>query len=108
MPGVVSTIRDKCKRCYSCVRNCPAKAIKVSGGQAEVIKERCIGCGNCFKVCAQKAKEIRSAVGEVNRLLAGPDPVLACLAPSFPAAFPNVKPGQVVTALHQLGFAEVL
>ncbi|MBM3136079.1 MAG: histidine kinase [Chloroflexi bacterium] len=108
MPGVVSTMRDKCKRCYSCVRNCPAKAIKVSGGQAEVIEERCIGCGNCFKVCAQKAKEIRSAVGEVNRLLAGPAPVLACLAPSFPAAFPNVKPGQVVTALRHLGFAEVL
>ena len=108
MPGVVSTMRDKCKRCYSCVRNCPAKAIKVSGGQAEVIEERCIGCGNCFKVCAQKAKEIRSAVGEINRLLAGPAPVLACLAPSFPAAFPHVQPGQVVTALRHLGFAEVL
>ncbi len=108
MTGVVTTIRDKCKRCYSCIRNCPAKAIKVAGGQAEVIEERCIGCGNCFKVCAQNAKEIRSGVGEAYELLAGPDPVLACLAPSFPAAFYHAKPGQVVTALRRLGFAEVL
>ena len=108
MAGVVKTIRDKCKRCYSCIRNCPAKAIRVAGGQAEVIEERCIGCGNCFKVCAQKAKEIRSAIPQVRELLAGPDPVFACLAPSFPAAFPTVEPGQIATALRQLGFAQVL
>ena len=108
MAGVVTTIRDKCKRCYSCIRNCPAKAIRVAGGQAEVIEERCIGCGNCFKVCAQKAKEIRSARPQVRQLLAGPDPVFACLAPSFPAAFPSVQPGQIVTALRRLGFSQVL
>lgn len=40
--GIVSTIPEKCKRCYTCVRECPAKAIKVEGGQAMVIEERCI------------------------------------------------------------------
>ncbi|MBA7589431.1 hypothetical protein ES708_31516 [subsurface metagenome] len=45
--GIVETIPEKCKRCYSCVRECPAKAIKVIGGQATVIEEQCIGCGNC-------------------------------------------------------------
>jgi two-component system NtrC family sensor kinase len=108
MPGVVTTIKDKCKRCYSCIRNCPAKAIRVAGGQAEVIEERCIGCGNCFKVCAQSAKEIRSATAAVKALLAGPDPVFACLAPSFPAAFPQARPAQVVSVLRHLGFAQVL
>lgn len=108
MAGVVSTIRDKCKRCYSCIRNCPAKAIRVAGGQAEVIEERCIGCGNCFKVCAQKAKEIRSAIPAVRKLLAGDRPVFACLAPSFPAAFPGIRPGQLVAAFRALGFAQVL
>lgn len=108
MAGVVTTIRDKCKRCYSCVRNCPAKAIRVVGGQAEVIEERCIGCGNCFRVCAQGAKEIRNSIPQVRELLAGPDPVFACLAPSFPAAFPEVRPGQVVSATRRLGFVQVL
>jgi two-component system NtrC family sensor kinase len=108
LAGAVTTIRDKCKRCYSCIRNCPAKAIRVAGGQAEVIEDRCIGCGNCFKVCAQSAKEIRSATAAVRTFLAGPDPVFACLAPSFPAAFPQARPAQIVSALRHLGFAQVL
>ena len=108
MSWVVRTIPDKCRRCYTCVRYCPANAIKVEDGQAKVIEERCIGCGNCYKVCAQSAKEIRSSVEEVRGLLAGPDPVLACLAPSFPAAFPDLAPGQVASAVRALGFAEAL
>jgi two-component system NtrC family sensor kinase len=44
--GIVTTIPEKCKRCYTCIRECPAKAIKVEGGQATVIEERCIACGN--------------------------------------------------------------
>jgi len=60
--SVVETIKDKCKRCYSCIRNCPAKAIRVEEGQAEVIAERCIGCGTCVRVCAQNAKRIESGI----------------------------------------------
>ncbi len=108
MPGVVRTIQDRCRRCYTCVRYCPAKAIKVEDGQAKVIEERCIGCGNCYKVCAQSAKEIQSSVADVQALLSGKAPVLACLAPSFPAAFSHLAPGQVISAVRALGFAEVL
>jgi len=108
MPGVVRTIVGKCKRCYTCVRHCPARAIKVEGGQAVVMEERCIGCGTCYKVCGQGAKEVRSSTAGVRGMLAGKEPVEACLAPSFPAAFHKVKPGQVVSAARALGFAEVL
>jgi len=108
MTWVVRTIEQKCKRCYNCVRNCPAKAIKVEGGQAKVIEDRCIGCGSCVKVCAQGAKEIRSSIGDVLALLKGKRPVFAALAPSFPAAFHPVKPGRVVSAVRALGFDEVL
>lgn len=108
MPGVVRTIVGKCKRCYTCVRHCPARAIKVEGGQAVVIEERCIGCGTCYKVCAQRAKEVFNSIPEVRQLLAGDKPVVACLAPSFPAAFHGVKPGQVVSGARALGFTEVL
>jgi len=108
MSGIVRTIADRCKRCYTCIRNCPAKAIKVEGGQAKVMDERCIGCGNCVRVCSQSAKEIEGAVDAVTRMLAEEAPVLACLAPSFPVILDGLKPGQLVAALRQLGFAEVL
>ena len=108
MAAVVSTIGARCKRCYTCVRNCPAKAIKVEMGQAQVMEERCIACGICFKKCAQSAKQVESAAEPVLNLLAGNEPVLAALAPSFPAAFDGCSPGQVTTGLRRLGFQEVL
>jgi len=104
---VVSTIDAKCKRCYSCIRQCPAKAIKVVNGQAQVIAERCIACGNCIKVCPQHAKRIRDGIEHTRQLLKSPNTVLAILAPSFPAAFEHVKPGQVINGLRQLGFDQV-
>lgn len=106
--GIVGTIKAKCRRCYTCIRNCPAKAIKVEEGQAKVMGERCIACGNCIRVCAQSAKVIESGVDLAESLLAGPEPAVAALAPSFPVAFYPAQPGQVVSALRQLGFRLVL
>jgi signal transduction histidine kinase/NAD-dependent dihydropyrimidine dehydrogenase PreA subunit len=105
--GIVSTIPERCRRCYTCVRECPAKAIKVIAGQATVIEEQCIACGQCVKVCTQKAKRIEDSTMLVQRMLDGGGTVIACLAPSFPVAFAPVEPGRVVTALRKLGFAEV-
>ena len=73
--------------CYTCVRECPAKAIRIAEGQAEVIAERCIACGNCVRVCSQVAKQVRGTIDEVEALLGVRRPVAACLAPSFPAEF---------------------
>jgi two-component system NtrC family sensor kinase len=105
--GVVATIPEKCKRCYSCVRECPAKAIKVIGGQATVIEEQCIGCGNCVKVCAQKAKRIEDSTQEVRAFLEAKERVFACLAPSFPVAFYPTNPGRMIAALRRLGFGDI-
>jgi len=105
---VVSTIKEKCRRCYTCVRTCPAKAIKVEEGQAKVVRERCIACGSCIKVCRQEAKAVRDSVSTVKELFWNNEKVISCLAPSFPAAFPQVKPGQVISAVKALGFTEVM
>jgi signal transduction histidine kinase/iron only hydrogenase large subunit-like protein len=105
---VVSTIKEKCRRCYTCVRKCPAKAIKVEEGQAKVVKERCIACGSCIKVCHQEAKAVRDSSGIVKELFWNSENVIACLAPSFPAAFPQAKPGQIISAVKALGFTEVM
>lgn len=104
---IVTTIKELCKRCYSCVRECPAKAIRVENGQAMVIEERCIACGNCVKVCAQKAKHIEESIQDIESMFERQEKVYACLAPSFPAAFTMAKPGQIIAAIRKLGFGEV-
>lgn len=108
MGSVIETIGDRCKRCYHCVRHCPAKAIKVVEGQATVVEERCIGCGNCYRVCAQDAKRIRSSVEIVEDFLHGAGEKVAALAPSYPAAFYPIRPGQVVAACRAVGFTRVV
>ena len=81
----VQTIKERCRVCYTCVRECPAKAIGISDGQAQVIPERCIGCGNCARVCSQGAKKVLDGAQEVARLLNQGGNVAALIAPSFPA-----------------------
>ena len=65
---VISTIKEKCRRCYTCVRKCLAKAIKVEEGQAKVVEERCIACGSCIKVCHQEAKSVRDSTVVIKEL----------------------------------------
>jgi signal transduction histidine kinase/Fe-S-cluster-containing hydrogenase component 2 len=104
---LVKTIKEKCRVCYTCVRECPAKAIRIADGQAEVLPERCIGCGNCVRVCSQHAKAILDSIDRVEELLAGPAKVAACLAPSFPAEFADRDPEVLVGMIRELGFALV-
>lgn len=102
----IVTYKERCRTCYSCVRTCPVKAIKVDGGYAEIIYERCIGCGNCLN-CPQKAKVIVDRMVKTQELLASGDPVVAVLGCSFPAFFHTYTPGQLVAGLKSLGFHEV-
>ena len=106
--GVIETILQNCRRCYSCVRECPAKAIKIVQGQASVVKERCIACGNCTVVCSQGAKAYESGTGKVLELLARGKPVVAMVAPSFPADDSGHDALRLVGALRALGFAKVV
>ncbi len=104
---LVSTIKERCRVCYTCVRECPAKAIRIADGQAEVIPGRCIGCGNCVRVCSQNAKQVLDSVDRVRALLAGTDPVAACVAPSFPAEFIEYPYRRFVGMVRALGFDHV-
>ncbi len=113
MDGIITTIKQNCRRCYTCVRDCPAKAIRIEDGQASVVAERCISCGNCTMVCSQDAKAYASGVDGALRLLEqGSEvqrggPVAALLAPSFPVGF-SVPPAQVIGALREAGFTYVI
>jgi signal transduction histidine kinase/Fe-S-cluster-containing hydrogenase component 2 len=103
----VQTINERCRVCYTCVRECPAKAIGISDGQAHVIPERCIGCGNCARVCSQGAKKVQDGTKEVARLLEGNGRVAALIAPSFPAEFEDVEHEKVIGMVRALGFHHV-
>jgi two-component system NtrC family sensor kinase len=105
---LVSTVRERCRVCYTCVRECPAKAIKISNGQAEVISDRCIGCGNCIKVCSQNAKVFRREIDKVEQLLRDYKNVAAIVAPSFPAEFQEILNHRLLVSLIRLiGFKYV-
>ncbi len=105
--GVIRTISQNCRRCYTCVRGCPAKAIKIENGQAFVVDERCISCGNCTLVCAQNAKSYLSGVERAQAMLEEGGPVVALLAPSFPAGF-DEPAERVVGAFREAGFTYVV
>jgi iron only hydrogenase large subunit-like protein/nitrogen-specific signal transduction histidine kinase len=102
---LVYTIKELCRTCYTCVRECPAKAIRIVGGQAEVIDERCIACGNCTKVCSQGAKVFLNTSDRVIKLLESDPKVAAIVAPSFPAEFSDIPDHHILTGMiRALGF----
>ena len=94
--------------CYTCVRECPVKAIRITDGQAQVVGDRCIACGNCARVCSQHAKLLRSSIDDVLTLLQSDEQVAACLAPSFPAEFTDIPYTQLVGMIRSLGFHRLL
>ncbi len=105
---LVYTIKELCRTCYTCVRECPARAIRIVGGQAEVIDERCVACGNCTKVCSQGAKVFTNTVDHVRKVLEKSGKVAAIVAPSFPAEFHDVTDYRaIVGMLRALGFSYV-
>jgi iron only hydrogenase large subunit-like protein/nitrogen-specific signal transduction histidine kinase len=105
---LVYTIKELCRTCYTCVRECPARAIRIVGGQAEVIEERCVACGNCTKVCSQGAKVFLRTTDRVQRLIERSKRVSALVAPSFPAEFSDFGSYQnLVGMIRALGFTLV-
>ncbi len=101
---LISTIKERCRVCYGCVRECPAKAIRFVAGQAEVIPERCIGCGNCVQICSQGAKVGLDSRQQAFDVLASGRKVAAVIAPSFPAEFADLEPQTLVGMIRSLGF----
>jgi signal transduction histidine kinase/NAD-dependent dihydropyrimidine dehydrogenase PreA subunit len=104
MPHTIQTVPERCRMCYTCVRECPAKAIRIIEGQARVLHERCIGCGNCVRVCSQNAKQVVDTTPRVTKLLGREQPVAALVAPSFPAEFVDIPSDVLVGGLRRLGF----
>lgn len=105
--SVITSLRAKCKDCHRCIRVCPVKAISLRNGQAQVVAERCITCGLCVTICPQKAKAVTNHAHYIATWQKSHVPMVASLAPSFPAAFPDLDPRQVIAGIRALGFSHV-
>lgn len=65
----VNVIKEKCKGCSICVKNCPFDAITMEGKLA-VIGTACTGCGVCVEKCPFMAIEKTEETKEVKDLSA--------------------------------------
>ena len=93
-----------------CEDACPADAItKDEYGREEIDYTKCVFCGKCMSACPFGAIMERSQIVDVlKHVLADDGPrVVAMLAPALAGQFPG-EFEQVVAAVHQLGFDDVV
>ncbi|MEI6434265.1 MAG: [Fe-Fe] hydrogenase large subunit C-terminal domain-containing protein [Bacteroidota bacterium] len=99
-----------CIKCYSCVRICPVKAIRVDDGTElpSIIPERCIGCGSCYRACSPQAISYRSSVQETKGILAAGGKVAAICDPTISGEFHDITDyRKFVEMIKHLGFTYV-
>lgn len=102
---------DTCIKCYSCVRICPVKAIRVDTATEfpSILPERCIGCGSCYRICSPQSISFRSSIAETRALLASGDKVAAICDPAISGEFHDITDyRKFVEMIRQLGFAYVV
>jgi len=105
--GLVTTIKERCRRCYACVRECPAEAIRIVDGQASV---HSFALHRLRQLLSRLLTECQAGLWRVERtfdLLNSSDTVTAIIAPSFPAEFTDIDEAQLVAMTRELGFAAV-
>ena len=110
MEPLLKINNETCTACYSCVRACPVKAIRVSSEKIKpvIVPERCIGCGSCVAVCGPGAIEIRNTRDELTQLLKLGKKVAALVDPSIAGEFPDITDyRKFVQMLRTLGFDHV-
>lgn len=108
---LLSIDHSTCVKCYSCVRICPVKAIRVDQKTEfpSIIDSRCIGCGSCYRACAPHSISFRSSVGEVRELLSSGQPIAAVCDPTISGEFDDITDyRKFVEMIRALGFKYVL
>jgi diguanylate cyclase (GGDEF)-like protein len=104
---LISHDKEGCTRCWSCVRVCPVKAIRVVGDRWEVMPEKCVACGLCVAECGRGDHLVRDDTPVVRELLRSGRPVVALLASEFAAALHPMTVRQIERSLEALGFGGI-
>ncbi|MEI7815045.1 MAG: diguanylate cyclase [Coriobacteriia bacterium] len=96
-----------CHACSSCVRHCPAQAIRVEDGHPQIIESRCVKCGACVVECGNGGYAVRDDLGAVRALLASGRRVVVVLASEYLAALHPMTASEVEFALETAGFSSI-
>lgn len=110
MESLFKISHQNCIKCYSCVRICPVKAVRVdvSTELPEILDNRCIGCGSCFRSCSPQVISYRRSADEVKALLESGDTIAAICDPTISGEFHDITDyRKFVAMIRQLGFAIV-
>lgn len=92
----------RCNGCVACMRACPTDAIRTRSGLAEVRGLACIDCGACVEACPRDAlRAVTSTPADLARFKVKVAIPSLALYGQFG---PDVRPGQVLHALKQVGF----
>ena len=97
-----------------CIRACSVGAVKMDENRKAIIDhEKCISCGACVYQCPFGAIVDKSFMMDMLNLLKNSwnntsYHVYALVAPAVSSQFLGVKPGQVYSAIMQLGFYDVV
>ena len=116
----------KCIKCGKCAQACDYNAIihlerpcqaacgmdaigMDENGKALINQDKCVSCGQCLVSCPFGAIVDKGQIYQVVRSIMQGDKVIVILAPAFARQFgKNVTMGTLVSALKQLGFADVV
>ena len=105
MRQLIQTDKDKCNLSFTCIRTCPAKAIKIADGYAQIMASRCIGCGHCVTMCAKDAISIRDERTIVKELIESKHRVAAMCDPAISGEFTDITDyRKFVAMIRALGF----
>lgn len=105
MRQLILTDKDKCNLSFTCIRTCPAKAIKIADGYAHVMANRCIACGHCVTMCSKHAITIRDERELTLELLRSSDAVAAMCDPAISGEFTDITDyRKFVAMIRGLGF----
>ena len=117
--------KSKCVQCGACAKVCPysaiidrkrpcqiackVKAISIKDDNtAEIDDEKCIQCGACVYQCPFGAIMDKSYIVDVVKMLKQNSKVVSIVAPSIGSQFRHAKLGQIITAMKQVGFTNVM
>ncbi|MBN2743798.1 MAG: PAS domain-containing protein [Marinilabiliaceae bacterium] len=105
MASLVQVDPVKCNLSLTCIRTCPAKAIRIADGHAQVMTSRCIGCGQCVTMCAAEAIAYRSELDDARALFGGKNRVAAICDPAISGEFDDITDyRKFVAMIRALGF----